>query len=364
MNNKILILANNASGLCSFRIELLERLIKDGYDVVVSVPTDNRVKDIEAVGARVVPMEIQRRGTNPVKDLLLLMRYRKLLRREKPAAVLTYTIKPNIYGGLASRMAGVPYIVNITGLGTAVENPGLLQKITVSMYKVAMKKAACIFFQNKGNEQFFASKNIRNDVHRVIPGSGVNLDKFTYQEYPSEDQPLRFVFISRIMREKGIEEYFAAAKLFKVLHPEVEFHVLGACEEEYEQTLAALQKKGTIIYHGQQKDVRPFIIQANCTIHPTFYPEGMSNVVLESAATGRPVITTRRHGCMEAIEDGVTGFLFEERNTSQLISCIDKFMEMTHQERVAMGKAAHEKMEREFNRQIVVNAYLDEIKKH
>jgi galacturonosyltransferase len=260
-------------------------------------------------------------------------------------------------------MAGVPYIVNITGLGTAVENPGLLQKITVAMYKVAMKKAACIFFQNKGNEQFFASKDIRNDVHRIIPGSGVNLDKFTYQEYPEEDQPLRFVFISRIMREKGIEEYFAAAKHFKTLHPEMVFHVLGACEEEYEQTLAELQKNGTIIYHGQQKDVRPFIIQANCTIHPTFYPEGMSNVVLESAATGRPVITTRRHGCMEAIEDGVTGFLFEERNTSQLISCIDKFLAMTHQERVAMGKAAHEKMEREFNRQIVVNAYLDEIKK-
>jgi galacturonosyltransferase len=139
--------------------------------------------------------------------------------------------------------------------------------------------------------------------------------------------------------------------------------VLGFCEEEYEQTLADLQKKGTIIYHGLQKDVRPFIIQANCTIHPTFYPEGMSNVILESAATGRPVITTRRHGCMEAIEDGITGFLFQEQNTSELISCIDKFMAMTHQERVAMGKAAQEKMAREFSRQVVVNAYLDEIKK-
>jgi galacturonosyltransferase len=264
---------------------------------------------------------------------------------------------------MAARLSKVPYIVNITGLGSAVENPGLLQKITVAMYQVAMRRTACIFFQNKGNEHFFASKNIRNDVHRIIPGSGVNLDKFTYQEYPSEGQPLKFVFISRIMREKGIEEYFAAAKHFKSLYPEMEFHILGSCEESYEQTLADLQNNGTIIYHGLQKDVRPFIIQAHCTIHPTFYPEGMSNVILESAATGRPVITTRRHGCMEAIENGVTGFLFHELNTSELISCIDKFMEMTHQERVAMGMAAHEKMKREFDRQIVVDAYLDEIGK-
>jgi galacturonosyltransferase len=151
--NKILILANNAGGLCSFRIELLERLIKCSYDVVVSVPNDDRIKDIEAAGVRVVPMEIQRRGTNPIKDLQLLWRYRKLIYSEKPDVILTYTIKPNIYGGMVARLSKVPYIVNITGLGTAVENPGLLQKITVAMYKVAMKKAACIFFQNKGIEK-------------------------------------------------------------------------------------------------------------------------------------------------------------------------------------------------------------------
>jgi galacturonosyltransferase len=363
MNNKILILANSASGLCSFRIELLERLVKDGYEVVVSVPNDDRVKDIQAVGARIMPTKIHSRSTNPFKDLHLLMHYLKLVKNENPDVVLTYTIKPNVYGGMAARLANVPYIVNITGLGTAVEKPGLLQKITVAMYKVAMKKASCIFFQNKGNEQFFASKNIRNDVHRIIPGSGVNLDRFICRDYPQKNQPLRFVFISRIMKEKGIEEYIAAAKHFKALYPNMEFHILGRCEEVYELRLKEFQKLGIIIYHGVQKDVRPYIAQANCTIHPTFYPEGMSNVVLESAATGRPVITTRRYGCMEAIEDGVTGFLFEERNTEELITCIEKFIAMSHQERVAMGKAAHEKIEREFSRQIVVNAYIEEIKK-
>ena len=199
LNKKVLILANNASGLISFRIELLKRLIGEGYTVVVSVPDDDRAKDIEAVGARVLTMKIERRGTNPLKDLQLLANYRELIKSEKPDVILTYTIKPNVYGGMAARMCGVPYIVNITGLGSAVENPGILQKITVAMYRVAMKKASCIFFQNKGNEQFFATRNIRNDVHRIIPGSGVNLDRFTYTEYPAANQPLRFVYISRIM---------------------------------------------------------------------------------------------------------------------------------------------------------------------
>lgn len=363
MSKKVIILANSAAGLCSFRLELVSRLVQEGYRVVVSVPMDNRVPDIESVGATVMSIQIERRGTNPLKDLQLWRQYCQLLRKERPDAVLTYTIKPNIYGGLAARCSKVPYIANITGLGSAVENPGLLQKITVALYRVAMRQARCIFFQNPGNEAFFAERRIRNEVHRVIPGSGVNLEKFSYRPYPAEHQPLRFVFISRLMREKGIEEYFAAAKHFKPLYPDMEFHILGACEEAYDAQLKELQDQGIVQYHGQQKDVRPFIEQANCTIHPTFYPEGMSNVVLESAALGRPVITTRRHGCMEAVEDGVTGYLFPERDTEALIACLERFIALPYTEKLQMGRAAHEKMNREFNRQIVVHAYLEELLK-
>lgn len=363
MHKKILILANSASGLCSFRLELVTRLVAEGYRVLVSVPVDPCVPDIEAAGATVLPILIERRGTNPLKDLQLLWRYYRLLRRERPDAVLTYTIKPNVYGGWAASLLRIPYLANITGLGSAVENPGLLQQLTVAMYRVAMRRASCIFFQNRGNEAFFAQRQIRNAVHRVIPGSGVNLEKFTLRPYPAESQPLQFVFISRLMREKGIEDYFAVARHFKARYPDMQFHILGRCEEAYEATLKALHDQGIVQYHGQQKDVRPFIEQAHCTIHPTFYPEGMSNVVLESAALGRPVITTQRHGCMEAVDDGLTGYLFPERQTEALIACVERFIALPYAAKVHMGQAAHDKMAREFNRLIVVEAYLQELQK-
>lgn len=360
--NKILILANNAGGLLSFRQELVVALIHNGYDVTISLPFDDRIAEIMSLGCKVDPIDINRRGVNPIEDLKLLGYYRKLLKRESPDVVLTYTIKPNIYGGMACAMTGIPYIVNITGLGTAVERPGLLQILTLGMYKVSMKKASCIFFQNKGNEKFFADKKIRNDVHRIIPGSGANLTKFKPAPYP-KDTSIKFLFISRLMKEKGIEEYFEASKHFNNLRDDVEFHILGACEEDYQDQLIELEENGVVFYHGLQNDVRPFIAQCSCLIHPTFYPEGMSNVILEAASTARPVITTRRHGCKEAVDEGVTGFLFEERDTKGLIAQIEKFLAMSIEDRAEMGRKARVKMEREFDRQIVVNAYLDEIEK-
>lgn len=359
---KILILANNDIGLLSFRQEVVNTLLDKGYEVTISLPKGHRIDEIKALGCDVNIAKISRRGMNPIEDLKLLKSYLNLMRKEKPDVVLTYTIKPNIYGGMACAIKGIPYIVNITGLGSAVENPGILQTLTVNMYRLAMRKAKCIFFQNEGNRNFFKSKNIRNDIHRIIPGSGANIKKFQPAEYQSSG-PIKFLFISRLMKEKGIEEYFAAAKYFRSIRNDVEFHILGACEEDYTAQLKALESDGVVIYHGMQNDVRPFLSECSCLIHPTFYPEGMSNVILEAASTGRPVITTRRHGCMEAIDDGVTGFLFEEKDTQGLINQIEKFLSMSVVERAEMGRRARVKMEREFDRQIVVDAYLEEIEK-
>ena len=359
---KVAILANNDGGLLNFRQEVVVALLNRNYEVVISVPNGKRIKDICALGCKVEITEISRRGINPIEDLRLLNHYLNLLNKEKPDVVLTYTIKPNIYGGLACAIKSIPYIVNITGLGTAVERSGILQKITVNLYKLAMRKANCIFFQNKGNRTFFVKKNIRNDIHRLIPGSGANINKFQPAEYPTSG-PIKFLFISRLMKEKGIEEYFVAAKHFRKLRNDVEFHILGACEEDYLPQLNELESQGIVKYHDVQKDVRPYLTEASCLIHPTFYPEGMSNVILEAASTARPVITTRRHGCMEAVDDGVTGFLFEERDTQGLIDQIDKFLSMSIEDRTEMGRKARAKMEQEFDRQIVVDAYLDEIDK-
>lgn len=359
---KIVILANSDVGLLSFRQELIEALIQRGHNITVSLPQGNRLEEIKDLGCSVDIATINRRGTNPIADFRLFRYYKKLLNRIKPNVVLTYTIKPNIYGGLACTMEDIPYIVNITGLGSAVENPGLLQKLTVNLYRLAMRKANCIFFQNKGNQGFFERKKINYNVHRLIPGSGANINKFAVAPYP-DTAPVKFLFISRIMKEKGIEEFFAAARHFRNSRKDVEFHILGACEEDYAVKLQSLANDGIVVYHGQQKDVRPYLAEASCLIHPTFYPEGMSNVILEAASSGRPVITTRRHGCMEAVNDGKTGFLFAERDTQGLVDAIDKFLALTIEQRAEMGRMARLKMEQEFDRNIVVNAYLEEIEK-
>jgi len=359
---KILLLANSDGGLMSFRQEVVAALLGKGYEVVVSLPDGNRIDEIRRMGCEIDIVEIDRRGKNPFVDLKLLFYYNRLLKRVRPDVVLTYTIKPNVYGGLACAAVGIPYIPNITGLGTAVERPGLLQKLTVALYRFAMRKANCIFFQNKGNEQFFACRDINNKVHRILPGSGVNLERFAPCPYP--DSPVvRFLFISRIMKEKGIEEYFEAARYFRNRRSDVEFHILGACEENYSETLRVLSERNIVVYHGQQKDVRPYLAAASCLIHPTFYPEGMSNVVLEAASTARPVIATRRYGCMEAVDDGVTGYLFAERDTKGLFHAIDRFLALTQTQRADMGRKARAKMEREFDRNIVVDAYLKEIER-
>lgn len=361
MAYKILLLANNCSGLLSFRKEVVEEFINQGFDVIVHLPYDERIKELERLGCKVIcSKNLVRKGKNPFKDISLYREYLSIMRNEQPQVVLTYTIKPNIYGSLAAKKLGIPYIVNITGLGTAVENPGILQKITVNLYRCAMSNANTIFFQNSANRDFFASRNINNSVHRLIPGSGVNLSYHIIQPYPEETSPVKFLFISRLMKQKGIEEYFACAEHFK---GKAEFHILGACEENYAQKLQQLESEGIVKYHGVQKDVRPFIADVHCLIHPTYYPEGMSNVVLESAAAGRPVITTNRPGCREAVEDGITGYLFQERDREGLINKVERFLSLSNYERKEMGSKGRQKMKKEFDRQIVVIAYLDAVNK-
>lgn len=360
---RILILANSVGGLLSFRRELVEALVRRGDAVVVSVPGHALLPELQSLGCDVVTTEISRRGVNPLTDLGLFMRYWLLMRRVKPDVVLGYTIKPNVYGGMAAQLLHIPYIANITGLGTAVEYPGALQKLTVAMYKVTARRMKCIFFQNDANKAFFERHGIAPKVaKRLLPGSGVNLERFTPQPYPS-DKTTEFIYISRVMREKGIDEYLHVATQMKRKYGAgVVFHVLGTCEDKtYRAVLDDMQERGIIAYHGQQADVRPFIARTHCSIHPSYYPEGMSNVLLEAEAMGHPVITTRRAGCRETVEEGITGFLFDAQNKEQLCMAVERLIALPHEQKILMGQHARQRVERLFDRQIVVARYLEQI---
>ena len=357
----ILILANKQTTIVNFRLEVVAALVKAGYRVFVSLPDGDRIDEIRAVGAEIIITPMDKDGTDPIKDFLLMLRYRRMIKETKADLVLTYTIKPNVYGGMAAASMKVPYAANITGLGTALENPGKLQKLAILLYKIGFSRVSKVFFQNKENRAFFEEKKIALGKHELIPGSGVNLEKFALMEYPSESRT-DFAFISRIRKEKGIEQYIDAARAIKEEYPETYFHVCGFGDEYYEHRMKEFNDEGVLIYHGLLNDVRVMLKDAHCVIHPTYYPEGMSNVLLESSACGRPIISTDRAGCREAIDNGTNGYLIREQDSDDLIEKVRKFMELSHEEKRIMGLKGREKVEKEFSREIVINKYLETAK--
>lgn len=357
---KVMILANNDMGLYKFRKELVEELNKN-HEVFICLPYGELVDNLVEMGCIFIPCELlDRHGTNPVKELKLISWYKENLRKYKPDIVFTYTIKPNVYGGYACGKLGIPYVVNVTGLGTAVENGGVMQKITLTLYKAGLKKAQKVFFQNTENRGFMLKHGVVKGSYDMLPGSGVNLDQYTVTEYPNGDT-IEFMFISRVMKEKGIDQYLEAAEYIKKKYPQTKFHICGICEKEYEGNLHEFQEKGIIIYHGLVSDIVAMHKKSSCTIHPTYYPEGLSNVLLESCACGRPIITTDRSGCREVVDDGVNGFIVKEKDSKDLIEKIEKFLGMSVNERKAMGLAGRMKVENEFDRKIVIDKYLKEI---
>lgn len=356
MSNNILVFCNSINGLFSFRGEVMSAISDKGYNLIIAGPIDDK-KD--RIGFDIIDIQFERRGTNPISELRLLRTYVRLIKKYRPKAVLTYTIKPNIYGGLACRVTNTPQIANITGLGDAIENKGWLQTVTIQLYKLGLAKAKRVFFQNSYNRKFCISQGIVDDKSILLPGSGVNLQYNKYQEYAPEGT-LKFIFIARLLKDKGTEEYFEMADYIKSHWPNTEFQVLGWIEGDYKTKLEDLEGRGIIKYMGKTFDIRPFLTDIHCTILPSYH-EGMSNVNLESAANGRPVITTDVPGCRETVDDGVTGFWVRAKDSADLIEKVERFIKMPYEQKVEMGIAARKKVEREFNRQIVVNAYLDEI---
>ncbi|MBR0092341.1 MAG: glycosyltransferase family 4 protein [Lachnospiraceae bacterium] len=366
---KILILTNHDGALYRFRADLLRALVKE-HEVFASFPRGDMTEEIRALGCRVICCDaLERRGKNPLNDLKLFLHYRKLLRQIRPDAVLTYTVKPNIYGGWNCRLARIPYLAGVTGLGSVFEGRGLsvriLRAFVVRMYRSALKGCSCLFFQNSYSMKAFADLGIRAKKARLVSGSGVDLDFFREAPMPAggdgrSGDPVQFLMIGRVMKEKGLEEYLLAAARIKKKYPATVFHLCGYREPGYRGRLDAAIEKQIVNYHGEINGMRDFLRGVHCVVLPS-YSEGMSNALLEGSATGRAVITTDRPGCREAAEDGVTGYLVPVRDAEALEKAMERFLALTQEERAAMGHRARLKMEREFDRRKVTAAYLTEL---
>lgn len=365
----IALLTNNDDDVYCFRKELIEALIKEGYEMLISCPDGPKFEMMKDIPYIYDNPDIDRRGTNPIKDFGLMMHYRKLFKQYKPAMVLTYTAKPNVYASIAAHQLGIPVINNLTGLGSVVNETGLMKSFIMWLFKLAYRKSACMMFQNETNMKVAIDQGMVKGKYRLIPGSGVDTDRYPLQPYPDggdgkTSEPVVFNYIGRILHDKGVDDYIEAAKRIKKDYPQTEFNMLGFIEPteiHYEQDLKELEAQGIVVYRGSQKDVKPFIARAHATIHPSTYGEGMSNVLLESASSGRFLITTNNPGCQETVEDDKTGYIYQGGNVDALVNKIERFLALPNNQRKSAGELGRERMVGLFSRKIVIKAYKEEI---
>lgn len=359
---RILFLSNHFITLHSFRKELIKRLVEDGHEVYLSLPEDPDNEYFEDLGCHIIITEIDRRGVNPVKDMKLIAFYKKMIPEINPDIIFSYTIKPNIYGSLVTN-GKYRQVCNITGTGATFLEDTPVARICKNLYRMSVKKAYKVFFQNTGDRDFFIDNRMIGFNYEMLPGSGCNLEEHPYTEMP-DDGVIRFLFIGRVMKLKGIDEYLKAAEIVKSKYPDTEFIIAGWNEEEeYKKIVAEYQEKGFVNYIGFRDDINDWIAKCNCTVLPSHGGEGVPNVLLESAAMGRICIGSNIPGIANVIDDGVTGYLFESEDVEGLVSAMEKIVTMDVEARSAMGLAGHEKVKAEFDRQIVVNKYVDEVEK-
>lgn len=357
--SKVLFLSNHFITLYSFRREFVKRLVDEGHEVILSLPEDPDNKFFEDMGCKIIITPIDRRGVNPVKDLKLIAFYKKMIKNVAPDIVYSYTIKPNIYGALAINKK-FKQICTITGLGTFFVEKSFITPIAIFLYQISIPRAYKVFFQNTYDRDVFIRHHMVGKRYEVIPGSGCNLKEFVPLSMP-EGEKIRFLYIGRVMRQKGIDTYLEAAKRIREKYPNTEFIIAGWNEDaEYKPIVEDYMNKGYVNYIGFRKDIKDWIRDTHCTVLPSF-GEGIPNVILESAASARPCIGSDIPGHFATIEDGVTGYIFKTKDADSLTEVLEKFIRLSTEERTQMGLKGREKMEREFDRQIVIQKYMDEL---
>ena len=358
----ILMTVNAAWNIWNFRRPLVEALAADGHRITVLAPFDDAVPDLERLGCRVRPLEMSVKGLNPLENLKLQRRFGRIFREERPDAVLSFTIKNNIFGARAAKSTDVPFLPNVTGLGTAFLSGKLLQTVTEQLYRRSFADLPVVFFQNEDDRDLFLDRRlVRADQARLLPGSGIDLQRFAPAPMPPSKAPPVFLMIARLLRDKGVMEFVEAARRVKVRHPQARFQLLGAAGSENRSaidlpTVDAWVAQGVVEYLGTTPDVRPAIAAASCVVLPS-YREGAPRTLIEAAAMARPLIATNVPGCRAVVDRDVSGFLCDLRSAESLALAMERFLALSPEAQQAMGAAGRAKMKREFDQTLVVDAY-------
>lgn len=357
-----MITLNTAWNLVNFRSGLIRAFVNHGYEVVAVAPYDEYAERLRDLGCRYVPLPMDNKGTNPIRDFFLYLKFCGLLRREKPSIFLGYTVKPNIYGSLAAHSVNIPVINNVAGLGTAFIRGGWLGWLVRQMYRVALSRSTVVFFQNNEDRQMFLSGGlVKAEITDQLPGSGIDLQRFLPKPLPNK-KLLRFLLIGRMMRDKGVVEFVEAARILKKRGVAADFCLLGFLDVKNQTAISRQQmdqwvQEGVIRYLGVSDRVNEEIAEADCVVLPS-YREGTPRTLLEAAAMARPIVTTDTVGCREVVDNGVNGYLCQVRDPEDLAAKIEKMINLSPEERTAMGQSSREKAVRDFDEKIVIKKYL------
>ena len=357
--------ANCGWNILNFRKPLVEALLGSGWRVVALAAEDGSAAQIRSLGAEFVPIAIDGSGTSLWGDARLLRDYRRLLHDLRPQAFLAFTIKPNIYGSLAALGLGIRVVNNISGLGSAFLRPGPLNWLVRGLYRLALRSSDCVFFQNIHDlELFVSARLVRPGQAKLVPGSGIDLEHFRpVDERGGAPGQLRFLFVGRLLRDKGLVEFAEAARLLRGQWPLAEFAILGSAGSDNPSAVPIAeverwQAEGLVSYLGETDDVRPFIAQADCIVLPS-YREGLPRSLLEAAAMARPMIATDVPGCTAVVDHGQTGLLCAARSPQSLADAMAAMLRLDRAELTAMGRRARTKVEQEFDQALVVSAYQE-----
>ncbi|MEX6505330.1 glycosyltransferase family 4 protein [Jiella sp. M17.18] len=364
---RIFLSINSAWNVYNFRAGVIRALIDSGFEVIAATPPDQYEPRLTSLGCRYIPLPMDNKGSSPVRDLLLMSRYWRLLRRERPDVFLGYTIKPNVYGSLVAHILGIPVVNNISGLGTAFHSDTWLLRLVKALYRVSLRRSHTVFFQNEEDRRLFvAEKLVRMGQTGLIPGSGIDLARFSSGPAPTEElpQPFRFLLVGRLLWDKGVREYVEAARIVLRQEPDTRFELLGFLEVDNRAAIPRCKveewvSEGLIDYLGVTDDVRPHLSRADCVVLPSFYREGTPRSLLEAAAMGKPIVTTDWIGCRNVVDHGVNGYLCKPRDAQDLAEKMLAMIRLPPANRRSMGAAGRAKMEREFDEGIVIRRYLE-----
>lgn len=367
MNKKIVISVNTAWNIHNFRSGLVRALNRQGYDVMVMAPEDGYSQRLAPLGCRFKRLSMDNNGTSPSRDLALLIKYWRVLQSVRPLAYLGYTIKPNVYGSIAAHGLDIPVINNIAGLGATFIKNTLLTGLVKRLYRLSLRKSRRVFFQNEDDRKLFVQQGLaRPGVAEVLPGSGINLQHFQpMRTVPSGERPFRFLLVSRMLRDKGVEEFAAAAALVRQHLPGVQFQLLGPVDTKNPNSIALArimewQKSGLVQYLKETDDVRPYLSQADCIVLPS-YREGVPHSLLEAAAMARPIIATDVAGCRDVVDDQENGLLCKVRNAADLAEKMLHMARLPEERRLRMGAGGRRKAIAQFDENIVIAKYLSAI---